>query len=249
MQLLVSVRNSEEASVALSSGVNILDFKDPSRGSLGAASGKTIEDCLCSQTKSAGRVLITVKFSCACGEVSDASPRWREWNFDGQQIDFLKLGLSGLRSSTNWTEKWNETRQQIEAQLGAAEHTSWIAVAYADELVAQSPPIEDVISAAADFGCAGVLIDTYSKQSGRLREIIPDDVLENYCHQIQSHDLFCALAGRLQLEDIAPLSKLPVDIVAVRTAACQNRDRTGPISEVEIRSLLNAISDPVSNYR
>ncbi|TWT39898.1 hypothetical protein KOR42_50720 [Thalassoglobus neptunius] len=249
MQLLVSVRNSEEADVALSSGVNILDIKDPSRGSLGPASGKTIEDCLSLKTKFARQPESSVHFSCACGEVSDESPRWRDWNFDGRRVNFLKLGLSRLRNAPNWTNKWNETRSEIEGQIGTADETRWVAVAYADELVAQSPPIEDVISAAADFGCAGVLIDTFSKQSGRLREIVADDVIERYCHRIHSHGLFCALAGKLQPKDIAPLSVFPVDIIAVRTAACENGDRNGHISEKQIRTLLTELGNPVSNYR
>ena len=61
-RLLVSVRNVEEAQIAIAEGVDLIDVKEPSRGALGAADPvtlKAIARCV------AGRGLFTGAFACA----------------------------------------------------------------------------------------------------------------------------------------------------------------------------------------
>ena len=55
--LLISVRDAEEAHVALSTGVNLIDIKEPSRGSLGRADWAVVTETV---RQVAGRVPVSV---------------------------------------------------------------------------------------------------------------------------------------------------------------------------------------------
>ena len=63
MQLLVSVRSAAEVGPALSGGADIIDAKEPDRGSLGAVSPATLAEILarvppeCPLQRRAGRLL------------------------------------------------------------------------------------------------------------------------------------------------------------------------------------------------
>ena len=46
--------------------------------------------------------------------------------------------------------------------------------------------------------------------------------------------LMGAVAGRLSLNDIAQLASCPVDVVAVRSAACDGSDRQGGVTEERV---------------
>ena len=45
-RFLASVRDAEEAELALETGADIIDLKEPNRGALGAVDEKTVELCV-----------------------------------------------------------------------------------------------------------------------------------------------------------------------------------------------------------
>lgn len=70
IQLLVSVRNAEEAVQAADSGADIIDVKEPEFGSLGFAGGATIREVV---DAVAGRIPV----SAALGECLDWTTEYR----------------------------------------------------------------------------------------------------------------------------------------------------------------------------
>ena len=64
-RLLVSVRSADEARTALAAGVDLIDVKEPARGSLGAASPGVVADVV-------GAVAGRVPVSAALGELFEA---------------------------------------------------------------------------------------------------------------------------------------------------------------------------------
>ncbi|MBX3439425.1 MAG: hypothetical protein KF861_18195, partial [Planctomycetaceae bacterium] len=148
-RLLVSVRSADEARSALEGGADIIDVKDPHRGSLGRADASVIAEL------ATGKEFVDsqIPLSVALGEV-------QEWNESDEldlpgNVTFAKLGLAGLQRDADWTARWTRARESSERRTAAP--IGWIAVIYADAANAGSPPAQQVLEAAAATTCAGVL--------------------------------------------------------------------------------------------
>jgi hypothetical protein len=218
-RLLVSVRNAEEVSQALDGGAAILDVKEPAHGSLGMATLSSIGEVT---ALAQGRVPVTA----ALGEL-------RDWLHDVPfpplpSLSCVKLGLAGMGACSDWRAAWRQVRSRFEQ--AAARPLGWVAVACADAHLAASPGIEEIIEAAAATGCRGVLIDTFSKSAGPLLAHVSIGKLTSCADRVHDAGLFLALAGRLSADDLSPLSSVPADIIAIRSAACAGSDRGGRVS-------------------
>src|SRR6266446_1591994 len=80
-QLLVSVRDADEATVALAAGAGLIDVKDPDLGALGKADDAIIRAVI---DRVAGRAPV----SAALGE-------WHEGHSCDLPVDFVKWGPAG----------------------------------------------------------------------------------------------------------------------------------------------------------
>ena len=220
-QLLVSVRSIEEARVALKSGVDILDVKEPSRGALGAASVDTIRGI-------ARLAREPCPVSVALGELVDFQPYEPD---DLSHVQLAKVGLAHCADVVDWRTRW---RQAVES---LPEKVSRVAVAYADQPTAHSPAWQAVLDKAVDLGCAVLLVDTFHKNRGRLLDWMPMSDLEQVVRAVRGARLRCALAGSLTKDDIARIRQvIDVDVYAVRGAACVG-GRDGCVSEAAIHAL------------
>lgn len=231
-QLLVSVRDPEEARVAIQFGVPILDIKDPTAGSLGMASPATICRILDVARQSPFRPMV----SAALGEVIEWPSRRAVELPSG--LAYVKLGLAGLGTAPDWQGRWLAVRDQINRQMQPHEHRpAWVAVAYVDHLSANAPPPNEVITAAHLTGCRGVLFDTWSKASGTLLDRMSARELRWLIARIRDLGMFAAAAGRLTPSALPAVVEAGADIVAVRSAACVCGDRSGRIDPAAIRNL------------
>ena len=229
--LLVSVRSPEEASAAIRGGADILDVKEPRRGSLGmadieviAAIARQLADSNHDQTPRATFIPLSV----ALGEVHD----WRDARSIPplpESVTFAKLGLSHLAPHNNWSDEWLRVRHSFEERRTA--RLNWVAVAYADADAATSPPIDDVLTAAIDTNCSGLLIDTFTKTGLTLTDCCDLTSLAQLAERCHSAGLFLALAGRLTRESLPTLSRIPADVFAIRSAACEAATREGRVTE------------------
>jgi len=247
-QLLVSVRSREEAEIAAKAGVPIIDFKEPNAGSLGMLNVGEIQSCV-SAIRSIAPML---KCSAAMGEVTDWLDTACDEVAEFPSLNFLKLGLSKLGDDREWKKKWLVVRNRIENvfKIHSTVPPGWVAVAYVDSDLARSPSVSKVIRAAGETDCRGVLFDTFEKSDKRFSDWVNEDQLLEDLEHIHESGMFCAVAGRLKREDVEKLAKHPVDIIAVRSAACIDGERTGIISKgriQELNSLLNLGSDQSVN--
>lgn len=240
-QLLVSVRDVDEARAALAGGVDIIDIKEPQRGALGMANPAVISEIRASV---AGRVPV----SAALGELSEwTSGIGVSLMVDGlstalSTLSFVKLGLAGCGAQRDWVDRWRNLRESIEAATGSA--LPWVAVAYADARRAEAPAIVDVIDAAIATGCRGVLIDTFDKQSGSLLDCCATDDLLQFATAVRSEGLFLAFAGRLSAAQIDRPELRSADVIGVRSAACTDGDRQQKVSSrlvSDLRSRLRRV--------
>jgi uncharacterized protein (UPF0264 family) len=242
-ELLVSVRNVAEAESALAGGCDILDLKEPARGSLGMPDAATVAAVVARVEDSGLRVPISL----ALGESS-------EWNSvrsipsPPTRISYLKLGTAALGNGPGWIARLDNVRRRFDSSAcptaGRGETASdrqslarnWIAVAYADWEAANGPAPEQVIEMASQEGWAGVLIDTFVKGKPGLFDWLTVRRLASLARRVRSQRLMLALAGKLQLEDVSRLLSIRPDIVGIRSAACRAGVRT---DEIEVEAVRN----------
>lgn len=221
-RLLVSVRSAVEVPRAIEGGADILDVKEPSRGSLGMASIDELNAIAAAIQIHSSEIPLSV----ALGEMTD-------WNSAADLpllppgLTFAKLGMQGCAADSNWQRDWQQLRQRF--QQRSPSRINWVAVAYADADAAASPPLLDIVTAAIESQCAGLLIDTWSKQHGSLLDQIDLPTISSVAKHCHASGLFVAVAGKLSLDSLAALRHAPIDIVAVRSAACIGTDRTAEL--------------------
>ncbi|NQV29055.1 MAG: hypothetical protein HQ518_32275 [Rhodopirellula sp.] len=249
-QLLVSVRSAAEAVAAIAGGCQILDVKEPSRGSLGMADLAVIEQVMQIGMDSG------IPVSAALGEVADyrfalaASDAERQLPPVLAGLSFTKIGLANLNVDRSWATRWQDTMSFLAASLssgGENPEPRWVAVIYADWVAANAPPpeaiVDCVLSSSRSLGnqIAGVLVDTWSKKSGRLLDSLPVEQLRDLAQSVQQSDRFFAVAGRLTSTMLPELVDVRPDIVAVRSAACLGEDRTSSVDVGAVRNLRDRI--------
>ncbi|WP_397569532.1 (5-formylfuran-3-yl)methyl phosphate synthase [Schlesneria sp. T3-172] len=226
-RLLVSVRSPEETTAALQGGAEILDIKNPSQGSLGMAS---LQDITAIAKDSLRSQYPWVALSVALGELAD-------WNHNEipslpEGVQFAKLGLSQCASRRDWVTEWSRIRSAF--AIAAISKIAWVAVVYADAVEADAPPVGEVLEAAIETGCAGLLIDTWAKDQRTLLNEFSQQQLVEIAERCRSAGLFLALAGRLNADLLPALSGVPADILAIRSAACRGSDRTAELDSTKV---------------
>ena len=220
-RLLISVRHVSELPAALA-GADLIDVKEPTRGPLGMSDLPVISAIADAVSVEAPGAALSV----ALGELIDWPERRSQIALPAG-VDYVKVGLSRTHDHPDWHENWIRLRERVVS--AGPKPLKWIAVAYADARIAGSPPLSAVVDAAIKFGCAGLLVDTYSKTAGSLRELVSDRDLEMLSERTQEASLLLGLAGRVTLADLPLLCGLPSAIVGVRSAVCVSADRRNPI--------------------
>jgi len=235
-QLLVSVRTAAEAEAALTGGCDILDIKEPRNGSLGMA---PVEEMARIVEAAAAFSTDQLPISAALGEVVDWSTKTPPALPSG--ITYVKLGTAELGADPAWVSRWLETRRRFEEASGRT--FQWIAVTYADWRRANSPVQNEVIQAARETGCDGVLFDTYIKDGSGLLEWLTPEELRSMTAEIQDSGQFTALAGQIRESDLDELAAIDAAILAVRSAVCLQGERTDAIEASAVRRFRRAMDE------
>jgi len=238
-RLLVSVRSAAEAQFALAGGADVIDVKEPRRGSLGRASPEVWTDV--AQAIAGARPL-----SAALGELSDLGqpeapardfPRWRS-GLSG--YSFAKLGLSRCAAMPDWINRWQAALAALPGE------TLPVAVAYADHRAAESPSPSEVCAVGQRLGCAALLVDTYDKTRGDVFDVIDFDVLSSVFQQAWQSGMTTVLAGSLRLERLEKALSLQPDLIAVRGAVCRE-SRQGELDVSLVKTWANACPRPLTS--
>lgn len=235
-QLLVSVRSAQEAAAALDGGADIIDVKEPRRGSLGRCDPAVLGEIV----DLVRRCSPELSVSAALGEAheSDGNP----WPADSllQSLDLVKCGLSRLLpADSDWSQAWLKFRRQILPP--AVSGPRWVAVSYADAERSGAPRPLDVLEQGHRTGCPVLLIDTFEKDGSSLFDWIDVDALMDIRQRTQTYDMKLALAGGITLDVLPQVVAVCPDIVAVRGAACDQGERTATVSADRVRQLADAI--------
>jgi len=236
MRLLVSVRSAEEVAAAIAGGADIIDAKEPERGSLGAVDAATLRAI-------ADSVPDGTALSVAVGDLCDPEEVTRALiDIDGitrrPRELYVKVGLAGVGES-------RLARRTLEAVTEAVRASRLqpdiVVVGYADHERAGALPPDAVMSLASDVGSRGVLLDTWKKDGRDLFAWLSQVELRTWLERSRHQGLLTALAGSLAGPNVRDAARLGPDILGVRGAACDG-GRRGVVTERRVRELAAAIS-------
>jgi (5-formylfuran-3-yl)methyl phosphate synthase len=230
MKLLVSVVDAGEARAAAAAGADIVDVKNPAEGSLGAPSPATI---------AAVRAVTPaeVPVSAAIGDMPNlpGTAALAALGAASSGATFVKVGLWGTTTEGAAVA----LLRAVSAGVADVPGTVVVAAAYADARRAEHPPLapELLPRVARAAGVGVILLDTLVKDGRGLLEWLSPAALASLVADAHAADLEVALAGALREEDLAVVRDTGADIAGVRSAACADGRRSGPLEAARVRAL------------
>jgi uncharacterized protein (UPF0264 family) len=220
-RFLASVRDEREAALALAGGADLVDFKDPGTGALGALAPDAIERGV---AEISGRALTSATAGDWPLEPSALVAAARRIGATG--VDYVKIGLlpgAGLDACID------------ELRAVAREHRL-VAVFFADRGV----PFASLKQLHA-AGFAGAMLDTFDKGIGGLRRYLGDADLARFVGIASDARLMTGLAGSLTLDDVAALARIGPDVLGFRGALCGEHGRNSALCGERVRRVRAAL--------
>ncbi|HEY2259244.1 MAG TPA: (5-formylfuran-3-yl)methyl phosphate synthase [Solirubrobacteraceae bacterium] len=217
MRLLVSVVSAAEARRALSGGADIIDVKDPGEGALGAPSPRVLAEVV-------REVGAAAPVSVALGDLPNL-PHTAALAARGAALTgagYVKVGLRGVGELAGAVALMGAVADAVQPQ------TAVIAAAYADAEALDPPALSPVwLPALAErAGISGVLVDTFVKDGRGLYGWLSESELADLILRTRSAGASFGVAGQLTR---GQLSRVPADVVGVRSAVCRGGNRAAEL--------------------
>jgi hypothetical protein len=217
MRLLVSVVSAAEARRALAGGADIIDVKDPGEGALGAPSPRVVAEVV-REVDGAAPV------SVALGDLPNL-PHTAALAARGAALTgagYVKVGLRGVREPADAVALMSAVAEAVQPQ------TAVIAAAYADAEALDPPALAPgwLPALAERAGISGVLVDTFVKDGRGLYGWLSESELADLIVLTRRAGASFAVAGQLTR---GQLSRVPADVVGVRSAVCHGGDRAAEL--------------------
>ena len=230
MRLLVSVVDAGEARAAAAAGADIVDVKNPAEGSLGAPSPAVIADVRAA-------VPAELPVSAAIGDMPDlpGTAALAALGAASSGAAFVKVGLWGVSTADGAVALLRAVRDAVPGAVV-------VAAGYADaRRVAHAPLAPELLPGVARAAGVGVcLLDTAVKDGRGLLAWLPPRALAALVGEAHAAGLEVALAGALRAEDLPVVRATGADIAGVRSAACGDGRRSGPLDAARVRALVAA---------
>lgn len=226
-QLLISVKNLEEAKMAFAAGVDIIDLKDPNEGALGALD-LTLTKQIVQQVKGQAVVSATV------GELHVSIQELVldiQWRAD-VDVDIIKIAVSSLFMQDHFFDEITPlTKKGIKL----------VAVFFADEATDL-----DILPKLKSAGFYGAMLDTRDKRKNLL-QVQSLQALHLFTQQCQYFQLKSGLAGSLQPQHIDLLNVLNPTYLGFRGGVCENGQRRFNLNDSKMRQVINMLRDDNKN--
>ena len=220
-QLLISVKNLQEANIALAVGVDIIDLKDPNEGALGALDLDVTKEI----------VHLVNGYKLISATVGEQHTSIDELMFDIQVradvgVDIIKVAVSDLFQAADFFEKlFILTKSGVKI----------VAVFFADEVFNLT-----ILPALKHVGFYGAMMDTRNKQQ-HLLQIQSLQSLHLFTRQCHQYQLKSGLAGSLQPQDIDLLLDVNPTYIGFRGGVCDNSQRKSALSHAKLNDVQNVL--------
>ncbi|MBS0312270.1 MAG: (5-formylfuran-3-yl)methyl phosphate synthase [Proteobacteria bacterium] len=223
---LASVTDADEALLVLAAGADIVDAKNPRAGALGALPLDTVRAIV-------NAVGGQAPVSATVGDFPNMEPHAVARAVDmmgATGVDFVKIGLFPAPA----------LQDCLAALAPLCSQHRLVAVLFAD----RNPDI-GLADRLAEYGFAGIMLDTLDKTAGGLLQHQPVARLARFVDHARQRGLISGLAGSLRVTDIPILAPLGADYLGFRGALCRNHART---QSLDTEAML-AVSDAIVNMR
>jgi uncharacterized protein (UPF0264 family)/CheY-like chemotaxis protein len=223
--MLASVNSMEEALLALSENVDIIDLKQPALGALGAL-----------ETDLVKAIVNEINGRCPVSATVGDLPVQPDIVYRAVKtmaktgVDFIKIGFF---PGDSWQDTINKLATLSRSGVGT---TDLIAVLFAD-----TQPNFAVIDSLENAGFKGVMLDTMNKNNGSLTQVMAKTDIRQFVRLAKNRQLLCGLAGSLRLKDIPELMPNQPDYLGFRGALCLKHNRTAQLSRPSIMQIKQTI--------
>jgi uncharacterized protein (UPF0264 family) len=221
-KMLASVLNQREMTLAMETGCDIIDLKNPHAGALGALSYETIRTLT---SFADGQCPISATVGDLPADPQQMSQAVRKTGECG--VDYVKIGF--------FTE--DNLQPCLDAIAELSQTYSLVAVLFADRA-----PMLTRLSLFARAGFKGVMLDTAGKGGGGLLDHLDLHSLGQFVEQAHDQGMFCGLAGSLRLEDIPQLLPLDADYLGFRGALCEQDERRAGVDAQRLQVVREAVA-------
>lgn len=239
-KLLVSVRDVNEARIALEAGVDLIDLKEPSRGALGAVDFETAREVVA--LRDSEPRFASTPLSIALGELADHFPtdeapadhdevRLAQARMIPDGIRFAKVGLAGCSSRVHWRAQLRVFARHV------VKSRAFVAVVYADAEAVDAPKLHDVLEIADGLQARALLVDTAVKDG---RTVFDHWSTEQMTAFVRRHKVLTVVGGGLTVNTIPLAAAYYPNYIAVRGAACA-ANRESRIDASRIKAVREAI--------
>ena len=236
VKLLATIWDPSEVEDAVEGGADIIDVKDPSRGSLGTPEFSVLHRVL--GEKPRGR-----EVSVALGDHRVYNPLipYSVYTASALGADYVKIGLE----TGSFSEALRIAREAVNAAARAG-YARVVLVGYADyKLVGSIEPML-VVRVAVEAGADYAMIDTRVKNGVDTIRHLGISYLEEFVKEAHSSGVKTAVAGSLRIEHADRLASIGFDVIGFRTALCVG-GRLGRLSRELVRRAKTIISSPRNN--
>lgn len=230
-ELLISVKDKDEAVlVGQSDAIDILDVKDPDKGSLGRPDAAILRSILDHSTAKQ-------RISVAIGEAKqidfsiagylNSCDRYRK-------LSFVKFGLATLADNPDWRERIKELVNEV------PNYATPVLCGYVDFINAHSPEPIHVLQLVADLGLRNFLLDTYQKSGESFFDYFESSNFAECSRLARQLNIKLGIAGSIRISFLNRVRQLAPDIVAVRGAACRSQARSNEITSDSLQKFTTA---------
>ena len=219
--LLISVKNTAEALLALEAGADIIDLKDPNVGALGALD-------LCATQQIVQAIAGRTHLSATIGE-NHASTNALISEIEARAqlgVTFIKVAVSQLFYEANFLREMAKL-----SEVGV----KIVAVFFADE-----KPDLSLLEALQTAGFYGAMLDTKNK-ANNLFNLQTKLALHRFVELCEIRQLKSGLAGSLKPQHVDDLLKINSTYIGFRGGVCDNWERKSTLSGHKVEEIKNML--------
>ena len=222
MNFLVSVKNINEISDELLNEIDILDLKDPSKGSIGSWKNFEIKKVITRFKK-------RTKISATLGDIFN-NKEFKESleRFDNLNLDFVKFGLLSFANENLFEKLRLISLKQFRTKL--------VCVVFVDHKETFER-VNRSIKIFLDAGIEFILLDTFRKDEGNLLDFCNMEDLKEFISKCKHFNIKVGLAGGLKESQVPPLLCLKPNIIGFRSAVCELNKRESLIKLKKVKRI------------
>jgi uncharacterized protein (UPF0264 family) len=222
MRLLVSVRNDAEAWLAVQGGAGFIDLKEPREGALGGLPVPAIS-AVVKLLRGRG---VALPISATIGDVPM------------HEIDRIAASVAAVGAcGVDYVKVGIEPAEHAEAVLDRLGDCGFAVVPV---FIADRGLDFGLVARACTLGFPAVMADTADKRAGSLLDVVAENRLRRFVHEVQSAGRLAGLAGALRVQHLPALRRLAPDFAGFRSAVCHG-DRSSALDPQRVQDLAEAL--------